>query len=195
MTTIEMVREFQKAFGLDWEPGPRLPSARTRLVRQHLMYEETSEFIHAALSGDLIEMLDGLTDMQYILDGTAISCGMLPEVNGVRPSGRSTPVVPSPEKLDHHISILLHNLGYLHLGMGLKGQEKEVQGWLDQCQFQLDTIYDVCGMLGIKQVAFAEVHRSNMSKLVDGKPTKDGSGRVLKGPDYSRPNLAQFIGA
>lgn len=36
---------------------------------------------------------------------------------------------------------------------------------------------------------FAEVHRSNMSKLVDGKPLKRKDGKVLKGPNYSPANL------
>ena len=39
--------------------------------------------------------------------------------------------------------------------------------------------------------AFNEVHRSNMSKLgADGKPIYREDGKVLKGPNYSPPNLA-----
>lgn len=40
---------------------------------------------------------------------------------------------------------------------------------------------------------FEEVHRSNMSKLVDGKPLKREDGKILKGPNYTPPNLS-FIG-
>ena len=41
---------------------------------------------------------------------------------------------------------------------------------------------------------FDEVHRSNMSKLgPDGKPIYREDGKVLKGADYSEPNLAPFI--
>ena len=41
---------------------------------------------------------------------------------------------------------------------------------------------------------FAEVQRSNMSKLGDnGKPIFNESGKVLKGPNYSKPNLKQFL--
>ena len=37
---------------------------------------------------------------------------------------------------------------------------------------------------------FKEVHRSNMSKLgEDGKPIYREDGKVLKGPNYSEPNL------
>ena len=41
---------------------------------------------------------------------------------------------------------------------------------------------------------FDEVHRSNMSKLSEeGKPIYNEYGKVLKGPNYSPPNLKKFI--
>lgn len=41
---------------------------------------------------------------------------------------------------------------------------------------------------------FAEVHASNMSKLgEDGKPIYREDGKVLKGPNYFKPDLAKFI--
>ena len=41
---------------------------------------------------------------------------------------------------------------------------------------------------------FKEVQRANMSKLgKDGKPIFNEKGKVMKGPNYSEPNLKQFI--
>ena len=41
---------------------------------------------------------------------------------------------------------------------------------------------------------FAEVQRSNMSKLgEDSKPIYNEKGKVMKGPKYFEPNLKQFI--
>ena len=41
---------------------------------------------------------------------------------------------------------------------------------------------------------FKEVQRANMSKLgEDGKPIYNEKGKVMKGPNYSEPNLKQFI--
>ena len=41
---------------------------------------------------------------------------------------------------------------------------------------------------------FEEVQRSNMSKLdEDGKPIFNEYGKVMKGPNFSKPNLKQFI--
>lgn len=41
--------------------------------------------------------------------------------------------------------------------------------------------------------AFEEVHRSNMSKLENGKAIFREDGKILKGKNYFRPNLKQFI--
>ena len=41
---------------------------------------------------------------------------------------------------------------------------------------------------------FKEVQRANMSKLGnDGKPIYNENGKVMKGPNYSEPNLKQFV--
>ena len=41
---------------------------------------------------------------------------------------------------------------------------------------------------------FDEVQRSNMSKLDDnGKPIFNENGKVLKGPNYFKPNLEKFL--
>ena len=41
---------------------------------------------------------------------------------------------------------------------------------------------------------FNEVQKSNMSKLgKDGKPIYNEHGKVMKGPDYFKPNLSKFI--
>ena len=41
---------------------------------------------------------------------------------------------------------------------------------------------------------FDEVQRSNMSKLgEDGKPIYNESGKVMKGPNYFKPDLSKYI--
>ena len=41
---------------------------------------------------------------------------------------------------------------------------------------------------------FDEVQQSNMSKLgPDGKPIYNESGKVMKGPNYFKPNLNKFL--
>ena len=56
-----------------------------------------------------------------------------------------------------------------------------------------DIIYIACGTAvsyGIPlDEVFAEVHRSNMSKLVDGKPIYREDGKVLKPAGWSPPDI------
>ena len=41
---------------------------------------------------------------------------------------------------------------------------------------------------------FQEVQNSNMSKLgIDGKPIYNNMGKVMKGPNYFKPNLKKFV--
>ena len=41
---------------------------------------------------------------------------------------------------------------------------------------------------------FKEVQRSNMSKLgTDGKPIFNEKGKVMKGPNYFKPDLSKFV--
>lgn len=63
-----------------------------------------------------------------------------------------------------------------------------------------DQLYILCGTIlrhGLQHViedVFDEIHRSNMSKLgADGKPIYREDGKVLKGPDYFRPDINKIL--
>jgi predicted HAD superfamily Cof-like phosphohydrolase len=50
------------------------------------------------------------------------------------------------------------------------------------------------GMQDYMVRVFTEIHRSNMSKMgKDGKPILREDGKILKGPDYFRPNISKII--
>ena len=63
-----------------------------------------------------------------------------------------------------------------------------------------DQMYILCGTIlkhGLQHIiedVFNEIQASNMSKLdKDGKPILREDGKILKGPDYFKPNLEQFF--
>ena len=63
-----------------------------------------------------------------------------------------------------------------------------------------DKLYILCGtilkhgMQDIIEKVFDEIHSSNMSKVgEDGKAIMREDGKILKGPNYFKPNLKQFI--
>lgn len=63
-----------------------------------------------------------------------------------------------------------------------------------------DMLYILCGTIiehGMQDKiveVFEEIQRSNMSKLgADGKPIYREDGKVLKGPNYFKPNIAGIL--
>jgi hypothetical protein len=65
---------------------------------------------------------------------------------------------------------------------------------LADLQYVLDGAYLQLGFAAAKNAALGEVHRSNMSKLgADGKPVVRADGKILKGPNYSPPDLREIV--
>lgn len=63
-----------------------------------------------------------------------------------------------------------------------------------------DMLYILCGTIiehGLQhkiEAVFEEIQRSNMSKLgEDGQPIYRTDGKVLKGPNYFRPNIEAIL--
>lgn len=125
--TLEAVREFHTVFSAITKAEPDIADKALNDFRVRLLQEELDELKDALAQNDIVEVLDALTDLQYVLDGAFLAFG-------------------------------LHAL---------------------------------------KKPAFDEVHRSNMSKLGrDGKPVlRESDNKVLKGPDYTPPDLASVYEA
>lgn len=63
-----------------------------------------------------------------------------------------------------------------------------------------DQLYILCGtiithgMQDLIEEVFREIHRSNLSKLgADGQPLYREDGKVMKGPNYFRPDIAAVL--
>ena len=116
----DMLEDFNEAFEIPYAQSPTLGEKLGEL-RIRLLEEEVQEYADAVRSGDLLEILDALGDIAYILAG----------------------------------SVLNHGLQHV--------------------------------------IDDAEIHRSNMAKLVDGKVLKRDDGKVVKPDDWKPPNLKQFL--
>lgn len=73
---VESLLEFNKAFEIPYLTSPGLSSDDLIELRIKLLTEEVQEYAEAARSGDLVEVLDALADIAYILAGTVINHGM-----------------------------------------------------------------------------------------------------------------------
>ena len=74
--------------------------------------------------------------------------------------------------------------------------ELEVFDALLDIQYVLDGAFLALGYADYKDAGLAEVHRSNLSKLgEDGKPVYREDGKILKGPNFSKPDLKKVLDA
>ena len=60
-----------------------------------------------------------------------------------------------------------------------------------------DLLYVVYGTAEVYEIpidaVFEEVHRSNMSKLEDGKPVRRKDGKIIKGKHYVEPDIDRIL--
>tara|TARA_Y100001963_G_scaffold129930_1_gene185669 strand:- start:2295 stop:2678 length:384 start_codon:yes stop_codon:yes gene_type:complete len=82
-----------------------------------------------------------------------------------------------------------HGLAFIHLRDLTRREDllKELADLVYVC-YQ----YAVCAGFELDE-ALDRVHKSNMSKLVNGKPLKNEEGKVIKGPNYKPPYLEDLI--
>ena len=73
---IASLLEFNQAFDIPKLEKPDLSSKELIELRIKLLEEEVAEYAEAARGGDLVEVLDALADIAYILAGTVINHGM-----------------------------------------------------------------------------------------------------------------------
>ena len=73
--------------------------------------------------------------------------------------------------------------------------KKDIQEVADALTDILYVTYGAGHAFGINlDKCFEEVQNSNMSKLDDnGKPIYNESGKVMKGPNYFKPDLSKFV--
>ncbi len=124
MDTLSMVGEFHETFGHPMSSKPDISNPNLNGLRVGLIQEELDELKEALAAGDLVEVIDALGDLQYVLDGA----------------------------------------------------------------------FQAFGLAKAKMPAMREIHRSNMSKLgPDGKPVYREDGKILKGPNFSEPDLKKVL--
>ena len=97
---------------------------------------------------------------------------------------------------DHKISSLRYDLIKEELGE-LKDamDKKDIKEVADALTDILYVTYGAGHAFGINlDKCFEEVQNSNMSKLdTSGKPIYNENGKVMKGPNYYKPDLSKFV--
>ena len=194
------VRAFNEAYGCDAPPRPGLPGslgARAKVSRLQLITEEHSELLHGLAARDLIECLDALCDLEYVVCGVFV-CSGADRAGQAIPSYEQTavgpPVVPHTDMALILSSDFLIQTGALSQALAggdwqaIAGQGLVVRARLAQLWASFRVPEEV------RWALFSEVHRSNMTKFgEDGKPVINEAGRVVKGPNYEPPDLLAVL--
>ena len=104
---------------------------------------------------------------------------------------KENPEFPEEKVIDLRISLIKEELDEFQEAL----KEKNLVEVADALTDLLYVTYGAGHAFGIDlDKCFAEVQRSNMSKLgEDGKPIYNDQGKVMKGSRYYKPNLKQFI--
>ncbi len=74
-STVNYVREFHQAFKVEISETPNISNKALNMLRLRLIQEELDELKDALFQQDEVAVLDALTDIQYVLDGTYLSLG------------------------------------------------------------------------------------------------------------------------
>jgi predicted HAD superfamily Cof-like phosphohydrolase len=111
--------------------------------------------------------------------------------------------VPTPETMRYlhkERALLRHKLLQEEVGELLEASMSSQGTLVDVADAITDCFYILIGTAieyGIAEklpALFDEVHSSNMSKLGEnGKPMYREDGKVMKGPDYRKPNLKNIV--
>lgn len=189
------VAQFMGTFGQTVADAPALPDAQIRALRRSLLQEELNEFLEAHQIGDRVETADGLGDLVVIIAGTMLAYGIAPQ-------GYDQEVIESP--YDDFLDYLEHQdqssfpreiLGNAFAAYDMAENHDDLH-WIELTLLNmLTSVFGVAFKLGIPlNAVFAEIHRSNMSKLDEnGRPIYREDGKVIKSSLYSPPDLAPIL--
>jgi predicted HAD superfamily Cof-like phosphohydrolase len=104
---------------------------------------------------------------------------------------RTQPQFPDDKTMKLRLDLIKEELSELEEAMKTKNL-KEVADALTDILY---VTYGAGYAYGIDlDQCFKEVQRANMSKLdKDGKPIYNDQGKVMKGPNYTKPDLSKFV--
>jgi predicted HAD superfamily Cof-like phosphohydrolase len=186
---FQRVAEFHRVFGHPIAESPNLPEQTIRSLRVALLAEELHEYTVAHAAGDRVEMADALADICYIVAGTCVAYGVGPINDGVFESPYDQ---YPPESADAGMPSLLQGC---FDDYALAEQANNIT-WIDLSLMNMITsVFGIAWRLNIPlNAVFAEVHRSNMAKLMpDGTVLRRADGKVEKPSGWTPPDIAGIL--
>jgi len=183
----ECVDEFSKSFKVYEDVAKdkeKMDKLRVKLIREEL--EETKEAID---DGSLVDTLDGICDMIYISAGTVLINSSVKEI--ITPTWNESYFNPSYEFYDLNPINLIES--YINIIEGGRTNDEETSTFNSYIAILAMEFAFNMKIEDYLLDGFTEVHRSNMSKLENGKPIFREDGKITKGKNYFKPDLSKFF--
>jgi predicted HAD superfamily Cof-like phosphohydrolase len=183
--TNALVREFHETFRAAVAEEPSITTGFEEL-RANLIIEEADETLLAIMKSDEVEFADGLGDLDYVIEGAAITFGVDLQ-DAFEYSLSIYADKPYAELIGHLV------LGVRHLTQDLTVEDYVYSNRLGYVQAGLTTLKAIVwaiakqGNIPLKEI-IEVIHESNMSKLdAEGHPIFREDGKILKGPNFFTP--------
>lgn len=184
---LELVREFHETYDCRISDIPTIDVPEKEL-RINLIVEEVHELDDALRADDLVETFDALLDIIWVTYGALLTFGLDEYVDeDIEPAS-----IGSDEEL---VNLLMYESHKLDIALMIFENINHTYSSLLRI---LELCYGAILRFGLPfQQGIEEVARSNRSKLgLDGKPIyRESDRKVLKGPNYSPPDLLRIINA
>lgn len=190
------VAQFNRACGVRLRETPGWVSDSEHDLAMALIVEERDELLFALASRNLVEAADAIADSLYVRAGLLLRLGLAR--NYIHDLLTKSAEPPSWATFD-----AVHTMA--HIGDELETIDQRIQEAIDSRNLiEVDTtthtsMYHLTALamtmhLPLDRV-WAEVQRSNMAKLVDGKVVRrTEDGKVLKPAGWTAPDIAGVLG-
>lgn len=185
--TYAKVKEFHETFRAAVGTEPSI-STGFETLRVALIAEEVNETLLAIMTNDEVEFADGLGDLDYVIEGAAITFGIQIDPAILKHSRDAI-------KKDNYVELIGH------LVLGVRGLNEFLMPsdtypedyrlrYVQACLTNLKSlVWEIAerAKLPLEQI-IEVIHESNMSKLgADGHPIFREDGKILKGPSFFTP--------
>jgi predicted HAD superfamily Cof-like phosphohydrolase len=178
--SFNQVQEFNDTFGVKTRTEPSVRVRESKL-RFELIREEFQELLDAIEACDIVEIVDALGDIRYVVIGAAQVFGISQQVSDAY-YGDSNDY--GSELVDPVYQA--RTLKYLRLAI----LREDTESVVDILAFILKALDDAARFYHVNLDEIVDaIHKSNMSKLdEDGSVIRrESDNKVLKGPNYVTP--------
>lgn len=191
--TTKQVHEFNTTFGVRMRENVsgapesvtatvRIPEARLRFG---LIKEELQEYLDAVEDCDIVELLDALGDIEYVVDGAALVFGLTGAM-----TQRFEELFYSKYPMADSLILDENRVQSVVSGLRVAILRNDAEGVGEWLGIAKAFVYNTAKFFDVYVPSAVDaIHESNMSKLgEDGKPIyREEDRKVLKGPNYKTP--------